>query len=628
MKFHATWMGALALALLVAGCGQATDSDATLNITSVPQAEVFVDGVSQGTSGKAIVLAPGEHTIEVKRDRFLTHTETVTVAAGGTLEREVTLAAQDPSDPVVIAALAASEGVDVAPFVAPETHRGSRDKRSVAVLLWPSRDVRKTGLVNYAIEADETYEGDASLEFRHGRKVLFRQAFRPESVTTVRPIPAEVLEHVKTGRKITWGLYFEDSRRPVKTSFKVVQRPKAQRQLDRLATSRHMQRQPQITREIMAATVLENNRLYTEALVANLEIASNHPNSTQPYRGIVTTLRRLDAEHSELFAFVSPHVSGKGGRSGVNTRPTASTTGVDLGIGAWSPVQRGALPTAVADATPGTAKGMGPGGAGVTPQGGASDTPATPSEPGVAAPESAADQAARVRAARLESMQAAATELQSELDETGQRADEASATAFLAQKNAEEADAKAKAAEAEAAKAREVVENADSPTREQQEAMYRAGMAAEEAREAANAANQAAEEARSAAEALEQRRSELTQELDAMNQALKAAAGEVPGAQTPERTRMTLDQAEQAVATAETALGEANARVETTQAAVQAAEQRFAADPSATNRSDLENATRAFEDAKKLVAEQMQALEAAKSRLEAIGDQVQESDSK
>ena len=65
-----------------------------------------------------------------------------------------------------------------------------------------------------------------------------------------------------------------------------------------------MQRQPKITQEIMAATVLENNRLYTEALVANLTIASDYPNSTQPYRGIVTTLRRLDAEDSELFSFV------------------------------------------------------------------------------------------------------------------------------------------------------------------------------------------------------------------------------------------------------------------------------------------------------------------------------------
>ena len=308
MKFHATWMGALALALVVAGCGQATDGAATLEVSSVPQGEVFVNGVSQGTDAGTIALSAGEHTIEVKRDGFVSYTETVTAAAGSTLTREVTLAARDPSDPLVIAALAESEGVDLAPFVKPEVHRGSRDKRAVAVLLWPAKDVRKAGLVNYAIEADETYEGDAALEFRHGRKVLYREAFNPESVTTIRPIPAEVLEHIKVGRKITWGLYFEDSRRPVKTSFKIVQRPKAERQLDRLADSRHMQRQPQITREIMAATVLENNRLYTEALVANLKIAADHPESTQPYRGIVTTLRRLDAEHSELFSLSLIHI--------------------------------------------------------------------------------------------------------------------------------------------------------------------------------------------------------------------------------------------------------------------------------------------------------------------------------
>ncbi|MDF1702436.1 MAG: PEGA domain-containing protein [Planctomycetota bacterium] len=613
---------ALAIAMLAVGCGQAADQDGTLHVTSVPKAEVFVDGVSQGTTGEAIALSAGEHKIQVKLDRFIAHEETVTVAAGATLDREVTLAAKDPSDPVVIAKLAECEGVDVAPFVAPETHRGSRGKRAIAVLLWPAKDIRKAGLVNYAVEADETYEGDATLEFRHGRKVLYREAFNPESVTTIRPIPAEVLEHIKVGTKLTWGLYFEDSRRPVKTSFKVVQRPKAERQLDRLAKSRHMLRQPKITQEIMAATVLENNRLYTEALVSNLKIAADHPHSTQPSRGIITTLRRLDAEDSELFAFVSPHVSGKGGRSGF-ARPTATAGGADLGIGAWSPIQKGAVPTVIADATPSSGKGMGPGGRGVTPQGGTAERPADPSTSGEAAPSAGTGADAREHA--LQQMRDTISELDGEYKVAQDEYARADADAQSATKAAADADAKAKAAEAAAAAARSAVENAASPTREQQEDMYRAGMAAEEAREAANAARQAAEEAGQKARDLEGRNAEMKQNLDTMNKALEGAMGngEVPpGTEAPKAP--TADEAKQAFDSAQAAATDARTSWDVAKKGAAAAEAAYAADPSETNRNMLENAQLSLEAAAKHAHQMDQALEAAKSALETIGNQVQE----
>ncbi len=517
MRLHGFGLGAVALAvaLLAAGCGQAQESEATLSVNSVPKAEVFVDGTRVGASGEAITLAAGEHKLEVRHDRFITHEETVTVRAGGELVREVTLAPEDPSDPVVIAALAACEGVDVEPFIAPETHRGSRDKRAPAVLLWPAKDIREKGLVNYAIEADETYDGDAILEFRRSNKVIYREAFKPESITTIRPIPAEVREQIKVGRKITWGLYFEDSRRPIKTWFKVVSRPKADRQLAKLATSRHMQRQPKITQELMAATVLQNNRLYTEALAANLQIAADHPNSTQPYRGIVQTLRRLDAEDSELFAFVSPFVSGKGGNSGINTRPAA---GGDLGIGAWSPSRAGALPTPIADATGTNPGAMGPGGAGVTPQGGTTQpredgaSEPTPADDGVpvptAGPEQGRDPA--VAAGQAEK----ADRMAKQLERMAQEVTDAKSAATDANARREAAESEAQAAEAAFETARKAVEGADDPTDAQVEAMAEAGRAAELAREAADAAGEAADQASKRAADLESRYGDAAKRLE------------------------------------------------------------------------------------------------------------------
>ena len=55
----------LSLALALIGCGQA-DQNAALTIASVPAAEVFVDGVSQGTSTKTLSLSPGEHKVEFR----------------------------------------------------------------------------------------------------------------------------------------------------------------------------------------------------------------------------------------------------------------------------------------------------------------------------------------------------------------------------------------------------------------------------------------------------------------------------------------------------------------------------------------------------------------------------------
>ena len=622
MKMQRIGLGllALAIAFTAAGCGQAQDAQATLHITSVPQGDIYVDGEHRGTSGDAVALSAGEHKIEVKHDRFVTYQDTVTVAAGSETVREITLEPQDPSDPVVIAALAACEGVDVAPFVAPETHRGSRDKRSVAVLLWPARDVRSNGLVNFAIEADETYEGDATLEFRKGRTVLYREAFKPESITTIRPLPAEVREKVKVGAEITWGLYFEDSRRPIKTSFKVVKRPKADRQLARLAESRHMKRQPKITQEIMAATVLENNRLYTEALVASLEIAANHPSSLQPYRGIVTTLRRLDAENSELFAFVSPHVSGKGGRSGF-ARPTA-TAGGDLGIAAWAPTRAGATGMPTADAGTSPAGTMRPGGQGVTPQGGTSDTP---SEPGVTAPDSpTADGGVQVPGQQTGEQPGEtrdpASKLSARLEDLDGKYDAAKESADEAASARDEATAKAQAAEEAAAAARAAVEGADEPTEAQLEAMAATGRAAETAREAAEAATKTHESANATLAEIERQRAETSEQLAALKQGSGDGAGR-DGAETP-RTPAT-DEGSLALERAKTEVESAQATLDEAKAALDAAEKAYAADPSDRNKHALDEASSAADAAAKSLRSSDEALRAMQERVERMGKKTQ-----
>ena len=616
---------ALSITLLLAGCGQADTGTASLTVTSIPQAEVFVDGVSVGETGSVFALDAGRHKVEVRLDRFQTFETTVELTANASDVLDTVLMPQDPSDPVVIAKLAESLDIEVAPFVAPRTTRGGASKHSPATLLWPARDIRKNGLVNYAIEADETYGGDGALEFRHGRKVLYREAFNPESVTTVRSIPAEVLEHVKVGRTITWGIYFEDQRRPITAKFRIVQRPKAERRLEKLRNSRHMQRQPLITRQIMAATVLENNRLYTEALVANLKVAADHPSSTQPYRGIVTTLRRLDAEHSELFAFVSPFVGGKGGHAGISKPGVTAQNGNVLGLRAWSPTPTATAPTVAAAPTTGSPATSGPHGQGVTPSGSSADGTPEGTEPAAATEvptTQAGEQVAMLNAVREQSAQA---------DEAGRRAqevaDHAQTDAMTAEAAAAAAEEAAGAAEANATAARLAVEQADEPTREQQEAMAQAGMAAEEAREAANNSREAADQARDAAARMAHDAAEAAQHAEAMSTVLQSAlltgSGNEGTAVEPNADPAAAEQAgreaaAQAVVDAEAGTSQAADAVTAANAELEAADAARSDDPSEDALNRYNEARSALEAAVKAGEEARAALDAARMAVEKL----------
>jgi len=595
----------LSLALAVVGCGQA-DESGSVTITSVPQAEVFVDGVSHGASGQTLLLPAGKHDIEFRAEGFKPFETTAALTSGETKAMEAVLEPLDPSSPAVVASLLESEGLEVAPWVAPEVTRGRSGKQAVAVLLWPSKDVRLDGLVSFAIEADESYGGDASLEFRSDGKVLYREAFNPASITSVRPLPAEVIEHAKVNSQITWGLYFEDRRHPINTTFKVVNRPNAEKQLDRLRTSRHMQRQPQITREIAAAVVLENNRLYSEALVANLTIANEHPESTQPYRGIITTLRRLDAENSELFATISPHVSGKGAR-GTMVREGG------LGIVAWSPTQAGAIPAPTATAAAGTpARPSTPGGMGVTPSGGTTDTPdgaePTPSAGGTATPTDGAE-VLRLRT-ELEQAGNHRTEARREFDRLQNEAARAAETAAEAEQAAREAEAAAQAARAE-------IDGTAEPTPEQLAARDEADRAAEAARaaadEAAPLAEASAERARAQAlevERLNARVRDAQHALDTVGTPTAPAAPTQrphPGASLPSPSELRA-----AFDAAQGRLDSASAAAETAAAALTQAESAHDANPTPETRDALQAAQESSAQADAALDQARRALDAAR----------------
>ena len=317
------WVGqtvgaaALAAGLFVTGCGARSGGDgnanSTVNLSSLPAAEAWVDGKPAGSTPLAVPLAPGKHELVLKQAGFTEHRQTLDVAAGAVASVDATLQPLDPMDPDALRLVAAAYGVTVEPFRAPEVHRGAASIGGVA-LLYPRNDVRKEGLSGYRVDVTPAYEGGGWLEFRKGKTSLHRQKFEPDTLVSASSLPAAVLDAVKTGDTITWGIYFPDARKPITAQFEIVAKPTATKKLAELQGDRRLAMQPVALRQQLEAEVLQNYRLYSEALVRLLDIHAADKDSTVPYGGIVSCLRRLDLEDTALFTEAASKAVGLASR--------------------------------------------------------------------------------------------------------------------------------------------------------------------------------------------------------------------------------------------------------------------------------------------------------------------------
>lgn len=302
---HSIGIAALAAGLIVTGCdsgstGSGGGATATVNLSSLPAAEAWVDGKSAGSTPLAVPLSPGRHEVVLKQAGFSEHRQTLDVAPGAVASVDATLLPDDPMDPESVRLVAAAYGITVEPFRAPEVHRGAASVGGVA-LLFPRNDVRKEGLLNFRVDVTPAYEGGGFLEFRKGKTSLYRAKFEPETLVNTSTLPKSVLDAVKTGDTVTWGIYFTDARKPITAQFEVVAKPTASKKLAELSADRRLAAQPAALRQQLEAEVLQNYRLYSEALVRLLDMRAADKDNTAPYTGIVSCLRRLDLEDSALF---------------------------------------------------------------------------------------------------------------------------------------------------------------------------------------------------------------------------------------------------------------------------------------------------------------------------------------
>ncbi|MHC5011429.1 MAG: PEGA domain-containing protein [Planctomycetota bacterium] len=330
-----TSMLALLGCLALVGCG-GNDAPATLDVASIPTAEVWVDGTSHGSTPATISLPAGQHDVALRREKFDPYEATLDLEPGGTTNLDAGLLASDPSDPDVVRALAEAYDIQIPEFEAPEVTRGSGRKPAVLVL-WPQGDVRLEGLRTYALEATEEFPGDARLIFRRGRRdVLYDEPIDVPRTVKMGLIPESVLEVLKVNQRVTMEIAFENSRQNVKVDFRIVDGRKVERRLEKLVNSRHFKRQDPILQALLINQIFHDNGLYTETLTRSLNTAAENPTSIQPYQLIVQSLRRLDGEGSSLWDVASQVVRGKGlagGRAGGATGLSSGGPGSGLAGG-------------------------------------------------------------------------------------------------------------------------------------------------------------------------------------------------------------------------------------------------------------------------------------------------------
>ncbi len=547
------------LVLGVVSCGSPADrpdTRSTLEVASVPAADMWIDGEWKGSTPISISVAAGTHEVTLRQTGFAEVKKTVQTEPAGHTMLEETLIASDMEDPTVIASLARAFDVTVEPFEAPDQHRGGRSA-AIATLLWPQQDVRPEGLDTFGIEVSEQYEADGYLVFRKGRKILYKERFDPEELTTVATIPLQVLQEVDVGDTVTWGIDFDSRRKKdVEARFKLVNRPKADRQLSKIATDRHLARQPALTRAMIRAKALENYRLYSEALVSYLEIAQENATSSQPYQGIVTTLRRLDGDESRLWGVASQFVGGAGraraGRTGITAFAPQSARPLPALLPARSPTLAGSptkpLGPGDAVATGSSANQPASGGtsakAGASPQGTAPPTTgSTPSSASAGTPPSPTPGAAgRGDAALLREKAAQAAQTAAELSQQAARmkaeAGEQQHVAETATQAATEAEQRVE----EAQNALDMAQQAanEDPTPEKEAALDSARNSLadaererDEAADAAVAANAAAQQARKNAEVAAAEAKQLENQAAEAQRLAEQAAGSQPDAAGP-----------------------------------------------------------------------------------------------
>jgi len=181
---------------------------ARLEVTSHPAAEVFVDGVSIGSSPVAREVPPGPHKITLKLAGFDDETSDVVLEPGHVLTKELDLAATDANDPKAVEKLAADLGVSLKRDATPPPAPAAPDAaRAPFVALFPRGRVRIEDVGTLLVETGPKFEPGGSIEFWKGKERIAAIAFaHPPVATSIElPVPDDVKRALAVDDRVRWG---------------------------------------------------------------------------------------------------------------------------------------------------------------------------------------------------------------------------------------------------------------------------------------------------------------------------------------------------------------------------------------------------------------------------------------
>ncbi|MHC4933258.1 MAG: serine/threonine-protein kinase, partial [Planctomycetota bacterium] len=130
---------------------------AVLEISSVPEAEVELNGHSRGRTPVVLEVPAGDHELVLRREGWEERRRPLKLEAGQERSIEALLVPEDPTDSDAIAQLAAAFDLQMEKWVKLETQRAGPDDAKIHTLL-PRGKVRMEDLGNFSMKLGAAFE--------------------------------------------------------------------------------------------------------------------------------------------------------------------------------------------------------------------------------------------------------------------------------------------------------------------------------------------------------------------------------------------------------------------------------------------------------------------------------------
>lgn len=270
-----------------------------------------------------------------------------TAGAAATSALPVTV---DVNNPTELAGALKALGVDTPATEPLGTDRGS-GAEGAAFPTWPAGEVRKAGLSTFRFDISPDYGDDGTVKLMKGGKVLYESPapVKAGGLDNYPSVPAAVVDALKVGDTVTWGVYFPAKKsKPATVSFTVVDKPAVTKAEAKLLGDKSLD---PVVRDLARAQMLQNYGLHSEAVALFAGVLKTDGRVTSVYKSIATSLASLKLRNTPLFDLAKSRMLSEHGKA---ARPVVNPPTVSGAPGVVAPHPAGSAPTpgAAVPATP------------------------------------------------------------------------------------------------------------------------------------------------------------------------------------------------------------------------------------------------------------------------------------